>query len=50
MMVNMEKEDIYSTSGMTHISQFFDKTADNVGIKINDSTSATEEIRVRQYK
>lgn len=42
-MVNMKKEDIYNSSGMTHISQFFDKTADITVIRTNDSTSATEE-------
>jgi len=48
-MVNMEKEDIYNSSGMTHISQFFDKTADKTEIRINDSTSATEENQEHQY-
>jgi len=44
-MVNMEKEDLYNSSGMTHISQFFDKTGDKIEIRISDSTSATEEIQ-----
>ena len=42
-MMNMEKEDLYNSSGMTHISQFFDKTGDKIKIRFNDSATATEE-------
>ena len=48
-MVNMEKEDLYNSSGMTDISQFFDKTGDKIEIRISDSTSATEENQEQQY-
>lgn len=39
-----KKEELFSSSGMTHSSQFYNNTADIGQIRFNDSTSATEDV------
>ncbi|MFX1487980.1 MAG: hypothetical protein ACFFBI_02460 [Promethearchaeota archaeon] len=45
----MEEEELYNSSGMTHISQFFDKTGDKIAIRFNESTSATDENQEQEF-
>lgn len=40
----MKKEELYSSAGMTHSSQFYNNTADLDQIRFNDTTSATDDI------